>query len=160
MKKVYGILMAAMLFSAGSTFAQDKNIVQLAAETPALTTLVTALKAAGLAEALSGEGPFTVFAPTNKAFENLPAGVLESLLKPENKDQLVAVLTYHVIPATVMSTDLKDGQVAKSVQGEDVAVDLKKGVKINNATVTKADIKASNGVVHVIDAVILPPTMQ
>jgi uncharacterized surface protein with fasciclin (FAS1) repeats len=160
MKKVYGILMAAMLFAAGTTIAQDKNIVQLAAETPSLSTLVTAVKAAGLAEVLSGEGPFTVFAPTNKAFENLPDGVLESLLKPENKDKLIAVLTYHVVPAKVMSTDLKDGQKAKTVQGEEVVVDLKKGAKINNATVSKADIKASNGVVHVIDTVILPPSMQ
>jgi uncharacterized surface protein with fasciclin (FAS1) repeats len=125
-----------------------------------LSTLVTAVKAAGLVETLSGKGPFTVFAPTNAAFEALPAGTLESLLKPENKDQLVAVLTYHVIGAKVMSTDLKEGQKAKTVQGEEVTISLKGGASVNGAKVAMADVKASNGVVHVIDKVILPPSMK
>ncbi|WP_436514737.1 fasciclin domain-containing protein [Ekhidna sp. To15] len=140
--------------------AQDKNIVELAVGTESLSTLVTAVKAAGLVETLSGKGPFTVFAPTNDAFNSLPAGVLESLLKPENKDKLVAVLTYHVVGSKVMSTDLKDGMKAGTVQGDKITVDLKNGAKINDANVAKADIKASNGVVHVIDKVILPPSLK
>lgn len=140
--------------------AQDKNIVELAVGTESLSTLVTAVKAAGLVETLSSEGPFTVFAPTNEAFESLPAGVLEDLLKPENKDKLISVLTYHVIGASVMSGDLKDGMSATTVQGEEVTVDLTNGVKISGAEVISADIKASNGVVHVINQVILPPSMR
>lgn len=140
--------------------AQDKNIVELAVGTESLSTLVTAVKAAGLVETLSSEGPFTVFAPTNEAFGSLPAGVLEDLLKPENKDKLISVLTYHVIGASVMSGDLKDGMSAATVQGEEVTVDLTNGVKISGAEVISADIKASNGVVHVINQVILPPSMR
>ncbi|MBK8506174.1 MAG: fasciclin domain-containing protein [Saprospiraceae bacterium] len=140
--------------------AQDKNIVELAVGTESLSTLVTAVKAAGLVETLSSEGPFTVFAPTNDAFAALPEGVLADLLKPENKQALISVLTYHVIPAKVMSTDLSDGQSAATVQGESIRVDLSNGVKISGATVTAADIKASNGVVHVVNEVILPPSMQ
>lgn len=162
MKKYYGILMMAaiVVFSASTLSAQKKNIVELAAGTEQLSTLVTAVKAAGLVETLSSDGPFTVFAPTNEAFDALPEGVLESLLKPENKDQLIAVLTYHVIPALVASTDLEDGMTAATVQGENVKVSLKDGAKVNGANVAKADIKASNGMVHVIDAVILPPSMS
>jgi len=140
--------------------AQKKDIVDLAAGNKNLTTLVTAVKAAGLVETLKSEGPFTVFAPTNEAFANLPEGTLEMLLKPENKDALTKVLTYHVIPAKVMSTDLKSGMKAKTAEGEEIMVDLSKGVMINDATVRKADIKATNGVVHVIDKVILPPSMR
>lgn len=143
-----------------NTQAQDKNIVELAVGTESLSTLVTAVKAAGLVETLSGSGPFTVFAPTNDAFNNLPDGVLEMLLKPENKDKLVAVLTYHVVGSKVMSTDLKDGMKAGTVQGDKITVDLKNGVKINDSNVAKADIEASNGVVHVIDKVILPPSLK
>jgi len=136
----------------------EKDIVALAMETPSLSTLVQAVKAAGLVETLQGEGPFTVFAPTNKAFAALPEGTLENLLKPENKDQLVQVLTYHVVPAKVMSGDLSDGMKAGTVQGAEATVKMKgDAVMIDNATVQKADISASNGVVHVIDAVILPP---
>ncbi len=161
MKKAYGMMVVAlMIFASGSTFAQKQNIVELAAATPSLSTLVTAVKAAGLVETLSGAGPFTVFAPTNDAFAALPDGVLESLLKPENKDQLIAVLTYHVVPSAVMSNQLKDGQKVKTVQGESIAVDMKDGAKVENASVANADIKASNGVVHIVDAVILPPSMR
>jgi uncharacterized surface protein with fasciclin (FAS1) repeats len=154
---VLSVLVVGLSFSVK---AQDKNIVELAAGTESLSTLVTAVKAAGLVETLSGNGPFTVFAPTNEAFEALPEGTLESLLKPENKDQLVAVLTYHVISAKVMSTDLKEGQKAKTVQGEEVTISLKNGASVNGAKVATADIEASNGVVHVIDKVILPPSMK
>ncbi|HKL02347.1 MAG TPA: fasciclin domain-containing protein [Cryomorphaceae bacterium] len=162
MKNYYGIFMMVAVFalSFGDVTAQKKNIVELAAGNEQLSTLVTAVKAAGLVETLSSEGPFTVFAPTNKAFAALPEGVLASLLKPENKDQLVAVLTYHVIPASISSTDLKDGMTAATAQGENIMVDLRDGAKINGANVVKADIKASNGMVHVIDAVILPPSMS
>jgi uncharacterized surface protein with fasciclin (FAS1) repeats len=154
------LMIMSIFFIALSTNAQKKDIVELAAGNKNLTTLVTAVKAAGLVETLQSEGPFTVFAPTNDAFANLPEGTLDMLLKPENKDQLVKVLTYHVIPAKVMSTDLKNGMNAKTVEGEDIMVDLSKGVMVNNANVKKADIKASNGVVHVIDQVILPPSMS
>jgi uncharacterized surface protein with fasciclin (FAS1) repeats len=157
--RVFAITFVATMFSF-STFAQSKNIVELAAGTESLSTLVTAVKAAGLVETLQSAGPFTVFAPTNAAFAALPEGVLESLLKPENKDKLVAVLTYHVIGAKVMSTDLKEGQKAKTVQGEEVMISLKDGAKVNGANVASADIAASNGVVHVIDQVILPPSMK
>ncbi len=160
MRKLIALFTAMLMvafISATKVQAQDKDIVDLAVETDILSTLVEAVKAGGLVETLKGEGPFTVFAPTNDAFAALPEGTLESLLKPENKDQLVAVLTYHVVPASVMSTDLKDGMEASTAQGAKITVDLSDGVKINDANVVKADIKASNGVVHVIDKVILPP---
>ena len=142
-----------------SSQAQDKNIVELAVGTESLSTLVAAVQAAGLVDVLAGEGPFTVFAPTNEAFAALPAGTVETLLKPENKDQLIAILTYHVVPGKVMSTDLADGMKAATAQGEEITVDLSDGAKINQSTVIMADIKASNGVVHVIDQVILPPSL-
>ncbi len=156
---VTGFLVAALIISS-ELKAQDKNIVELAVGTESLSTLVAAVKAGGLVETLSGTGPFTVFAPTNDAFNNLPEGTLEMLLKPENKDKLVAVLTYHVVSGTVKSGDLKDKMKASTVQGEEISVDLSSGVKINAANVAAADIMASNGVVHVIDQVILPPSMQ
>jgi uncharacterized surface protein with fasciclin (FAS1) repeats len=135
------------------------DIVDLAISQENLSTLVAAVKAGGLVETLKGKGPFTVFAPTNEAFAALPAGTLESLLKPENKEQLVQILTYHVVSGKVMSTDLKDGMAAKTVQGGEVKIGISKdGVKVNDAKVTKADVNASNGVVHVIDKVILPPS--
>lgn len=154
------ILISVLLLIGANIYAQDKNIVELAAGVESLSTLVTAVKAAGLVETLSGDGPLTVFAPTNEAFAALPEGTLESLLKPENKAKLVAVLTYHVVGGSVMSTDLKNDMKAKTVQGEEITVDLSYGVKINNAKVSKADVKASNGVVHIIDKVILPPSMN
>lgn len=134
----------------------SKDIVDTAVAAGSFETLVAAVQAAGLVDTLKGEGPFTVFAPTDEAFAALPEGTVDTLLMPENKDQLVAVLTYHVIPGKVMSTDLTDGMTATSVQGGDLTVDLSDGVKINDATVTTADIEASNGVIHVVDAVILP----
>jgi uncharacterized surface protein with fasciclin (FAS1) repeats len=134
-----------------------KDIVGLAIETESLSTLVAALKAADLVSVLQGEGPFTVFAPTNEAFAALPAGTLESLLLPENKDQLIAILTYHVVGGKIMSTDLADGMKAATVNGAEVTITTMGGAKVNGANVVAADVLASNGVVHVIDAVILPP---
>lgn len=153
-------LSLVVVFMSLSVQAQKKNIVELAVGTESLSTLVTAVKAGGLVETLSGKGPFTVFAPTNDAFAALPDGVLDMLLKPENKDKLIAVLTYHVVSGKVMSTDLEDGMTAATVQGEEITVNLEGGASINGANVAKADIKASNGVVHVIDQVILPPSMK
>jgi uncharacterized surface protein with fasciclin (FAS1) repeats len=133
------------------------TIVDVAAGAPQFSTLVAAVKAAGLVDTLSGAGPFTVFAPTNDAFSKLPSGTLDSLLKPENRDKLRAILLYHVVAGTVKSTDLKDGDV-KTANGEAVKIGLAGGtVKVNDATVTKADIPASNGVIHVIDTVLIPP---
>lgn len=150
-----------MFLSMGVSKAQSKNIVELAMGNENLSTLVAAVKAGGLVETLQGDGPFTVFAPTNEAFAALPAGTLEMLLKPENKDKLVAILTYHVVPGKVMSSNLSNGQKAKTVQGENVMVDISYGnVKISGAKVVTADVAASNGVVHVIDKVILPPSMK
>lgn len=133
-----------------------KDIVDTAVGAGSFGTLVAAVQAAGLVETLKGEGPFTVFAPTDDAFAALPAGTVEELLKPENKDQLIAVLTYHVVPGKVMSTDLADDMSAATVQGGMITIDLDNGVMVNDATVTTADIETSNGVIHVIDKVILP----
>ncbi|MEQ9055297.1 MAG: fasciclin domain-containing protein [Roseovarius confluentis] len=143
---------------AGSVFAggHSKDIVDTAVEAGTFTTLVAAVEAAGLVETLKGEGPFTVFAPTDEAFAALPAGTVEDLLKPENKDQLTAILTYHVVPGKVMSGDLTDDMAATTVQGSDIMIDLDNGVMVDDATVVSADIETSNGVIHVIDKVILP----
>ena len=133
-----------------------KNIVEIASENTDFSTLVAAVVAAGLADTLSGDGPFTVFAPTNEAFAKLPAGTVEDLLKPENKDKLAGILTYHVVAGKVMSKDLSDGQKAATVNGQEVTVTIADGVKVDTATVTTADLEASNGVIHVIDSVIMP----
>ena len=134
-----------------------KTIVETAVASPDHTTLVTALKAAGLVETLSGAGPFTVFAPTNAAFAKLPAGTVETLVKPESKAKLTGILTYHVVAGAVKAADLKDGQKVKTLQGEELTVAIKDGkVSINGATVTAADLPNSNGVIHVVDAVLMP----
>lgn len=148
---------AATTAFAAPAFAQDADIVDTAIAAGDFTTLVAAVQAAGLVETLKGDGPFTVFAPTDEAFAALPEGTVEDLLLPENKEQLAAVLTYHVVPGKVMSTDLTNGMTAASVQGSDVTIMTEGGVKVNDANVTTADIEASNGVIHVIDAVIMPP---
>ncbi|WP_048922875.1 fasciclin domain-containing protein [Rufibacter radiotolerans] len=136
-----------------------KDIVALASETPSLSTLVQALKAADLVGALQGTGPFTVFAPTNEAFAALPAGTLESLLKPENKQKLIDVLTYHVVEGNVKSTDLTNNMMPKTLNGATLKVMLHtNSVMINDATVTMPNVAATNGVVHVIDKVLLPPS--
>ena len=137
--------------------AMDKDIVDTAVGAGSFTTLVAAVQAAGLVETLKGPGPFTVFAPTDAAFAALPAGTVEDLLKPENKDKLAAILTYHVVPGKVMSTDLTEGMKAATVQGGEVTITLDGGAKVNGAVISAADVAASNGVIHVIDSVILPP---
>ncbi len=136
----------------------EETIVAIASGDSTFSTLVAAIEAAELAETLSGEGPYTVFAPTDEAFAALPEGTVEELLKPENKDQLVQLLTYHVVPAKVLSTEIQPGAV-ETVQGEplEIAVDAEtNAVKVNDATVVQTDIVGSNGVIHAIDAVILP----
>jgi uncharacterized surface protein with fasciclin (FAS1) repeats len=135
------------------------DIVAVASGNPDFSTLVSAVQAAGLVETLQGEGPFTVFAPTNDAFAKVPADVLEKLLKPENKDALAAVLTYHVLSGKVMAADVAAGDVA-SVQGDNITITTEGGVKVNEANVIATDVAASNGVIHVIDAVILPPSLD
>lgn len=134
----------------------SKTVVEIAAGAEDFSTLVAAVKAAGLAETLSGKGPFTIFAPTNEAFAKLPAGTVESLLKPENKEKLVAILTYHVVAGKVMAADVKSGKVA-TVNGKEVTIEVKDGaVTVDSAKVVKTDLEGSNGVIHVIDSVILP----
>ena len=152
-----------MAVAAAATFAtpvfaggHSKDIVDTAVGAGTFNTLVAAVTAAGLVDTLKGEGPFTVFAPTDDAFSALPEGTVESLLLPENKDQLVAILTYHVVPGKVMSTDLTDGMTAATVQGGMITIDLENGVMVNDANVTTAEIAAATGVIHVIDKVILP----
>ncbi|MFM7135865.1 MAG: fasciclin domain-containing protein [Planctomycetota bacterium] len=137
--------------------AEAKDIVDTAVAAGDFSTLVAAVKAAGLVETLKGDGPFTVFAPTDAAFAKLPEGTVASLLKPENKDKLVAILTYHVVPGKVMAADVVKLTEAKTVQGKAAKVKVDGGtVMIDGAKVVKTDIPCSNGVIHVIDAVILP----
>jgi uncharacterized surface protein with fasciclin (FAS1) repeats len=132
------------------------TIVEVASSTEGFSTLVTAVSAAGLVDTLNGEGPFTVFAPTDDAFAALPAGVLDALLLPENKDVLTQILTYHVVPGQVMAADVTDGEVA-TVEGQSVTLSTADGVTVNGAKVIQADVVTSNGVIHAIDAVLLPP---
>ncbi len=143
---------AAPAFAGG----HSKDIVDTAVSAGSFETLVAAVQAAGLVETLKGEGPFTVFAPTDEAFAALPEGTVEELLKPENKDQLTAILTYHVVPGKVMSGDLSNNMMATTVQGTDVTIMTEGGVKVDGASVVTADVEASNGVIHIIDTVILP----
>ena len=145
--------------SATSATVALHDIVDTAVAAGSFTTLVAAVTAAGLVETLKGTGPFTVFAPTDAAFALLPAGTVENLLKPENKDKLVSILTYHVLPGKVLSADIAGKTLhVKTVQGADVAVDATNGVTVGGANVVTADIDATNGVIHVIDAVIMPPS--
>lgn len=176
MKKVFAVAIAAALTLAAcgsddtaseDTVAEDTvaeevaagDIVAVAVGNPDFATLVAALTAAGLVETLQGAGPFTVFAPTEAAFAALPEGLLAKLLLPENVAVLTAILTYHVVPGMVMSTDITAGDVA-TVEGSTVALTTDMGVMVNGATVIAADVAASNGVIHVIDAVIVPPTVD
>ena len=138
--------------------AAEKDIVDTAVDAGQFNTLAAALTAAGLVETLKGAGPFTVFAPNDAAFAKLPAGTVDTLLKPENKDQLVAVLTYHVVPGKVMAADVVNVNEAKTVNGAMITVKVDGDtVMINDATVVATDVAASNGVIHVIDTVLLPP---
>jgi uncharacterized surface protein with fasciclin (FAS1) repeats len=153
------IALTASTMLAAPAFADghSKDIVDTAVGAGSFTTLVAAVQAAGLVDTLKGPGPFTVFAPTDEAFAALPAGTVEDLLKPENLAKLQAVLTYHVVAGKVMSGDLSNGMTAATVQGADITIMTEGGVKVNGANVVTADIEATNGVIHVIDAVILPP---
>ncbi len=135
------------------------DIVETAIAAGSFTTLVAAVTAAGLVETLQGTGPFTVFAPNDDAFAKLPAGTVEELLKPENKEQLVSILTYHVVPGAVLSKDIEGRTLdVATVQGANVSIDASNGVMVSGATVVTADIATSNGVIHVIDTVIMPPS--
>lgn len=145
--------------SATEEEAPTNNIVETAVATGSFQTLVAAVQAADLVDTLSGAGPFTVFAPTDAAFANLPDGTVESLLLPENKDQLVSILSYHVVAGNVMSDQVTGLSKATTVQGADLDIAVVDGaVQINSATVVQADVLASNGVIHVIDSVLLPPS--
>ena len=157
LRRTYLAITAAALI-AGPALADghSKDIVDTAVEAGSFTTLVAAVEAAGLVDTLKGEGPFTVFAPTDDAFAALPEGTVAELLKPENKDKLTAILTYHVVPGKVMSGDLTNNMMADTAQGGQVTIMTEGGVTVDGANVVTADIEASNGVIHVIDAVILP----
>jgi uncharacterized surface protein with fasciclin (FAS1) repeats len=153
-------LAATVVFGTSTAaLAVDKDIVDTAAGAGNFTTLVAAVTAAGLVETLKGPGPFTVFAPNDEAFKALGATV-DDLLKPENKDKLVSILTYHVVPGKVMSADLKDGMETATVNGETVMIDLDNGAMVDDAKVVTPDIEATNGVIHVIDKVILPDSAK
>lgn len=147
---------AASKSASASSCPAAKDLVAVAADAENFKTLVAAVKAAGLMETLQGEGPFTVFAPTDEAFAKLPAGTVENLLKPENKDKLVSILKYHVVPGKVMAADVKTMD-AKTAQGQSVKLNVSDaGVTVNGAKVVKTDLLAANGVIHVIDSVIMP----
>jgi uncharacterized surface protein with fasciclin (FAS1) repeats len=163
MKSVSHILVAAAAavtlgFGMQAGAGMKKDIVDTAVEAGDFNTLVAAVEAAGLVETLKGDGPFTVFAPTDAAFAKLPDGTVENLLKPENRDQLVAILTYHVVPGKVMSADIAGKAMeAETVEGDALSIDATgSSVMIDEATVTAVDIEASNGVIHVIDTVVIP----
>ena len=158
MKKIFALVCGAAVGLASSVgFAFDKNIVDTAVEAGKFKTLAAALGAAGLVDAVKGPGPFTVFAPTDEAFAKLPKGTVETLLKPENKAKLAAILTYHVVPGKVMAKDVVGLAGAKSLNGQRIDIKVDGGkVKVDGANVTATDIACSNGVIHIIDAVILP----
>jgi transforming growth factor-beta-induced protein len=163
MKKMYGLMVVlvltlTMVFVPVVRAAEDKDIVDTAVSAGTFNTLVAAVKAAGLVETLKSPGPFTVFAPTDEAFAKLPKGTLDDLLKPENKEKLAGILTYHVVSGKVMAADVVKLKKAKTVQGSEVKITVKAGkVKVDKANVVKTDITTSNGVIHVIDAVMMPP---
>jgi uncharacterized surface protein with fasciclin (FAS1) repeats len=150
-----GAIAVSTLALSAQAYAAD--IVDTAVAAGSFKTLVAAVQAAGLVDTLKGAGPFTVFAPSDEAFAKLPAGTVEDLLKPENKDKLVAILTYHVVPGKVMAADVAGKEtMAKSVQGSEIKVNGMDGVMVDGAKVVTADIAADNGVIHVIDSVIMP----
>jgi uncharacterized surface protein with fasciclin (FAS1) repeats len=150
----FAVVLSTSVFAVA---AEKKDIVDTAVGAGSFKTLVAAVQAAGLVDTLKGKGPFTVFAPTDEAFAKLPKGTVESLLKPENKEKLIAILTYHVVPGKVMAKDVVKLTEAKTVQGSAVKIAAKDGkVSVDGANVVKADIETSNGVIHVIDSVILP----
>ncbi len=153
-------LVTAFAFVVPAFAGDKKDIVDTAVGAGSFKTLVAAVKAADLVDTLKGEGPFTVMAPTDEAFAKLPEGTIDNLLKPENKDKLIAILKYHVIPGKVLAADVVklDGQDVKTAEGDMAKISVKDGgVMVNNAKVVKTDIECTNGVIHVIDTVILPP---
>ncbi len=157
LNKSMAVAVAGIVLVGASAFAQEKDVVDTAVAAGSFTTLATALQAAGLVETLKGAGPFTVFAPTDAAFAKLPAGTLADLLKPENKAKLRAILTYHVVSGKVMASQVTKMKSAKTVNGESLKITVKSGnVMVNNAKVVSTDIETSNGVIHVIDTVLLP----
>ncbi|HSK08711.1 MAG TPA: fasciclin domain-containing protein [Vicinamibacterales bacterium] len=156
-RTTFAVVAGAALVAGAAQAQQQKDIVQTAVSAGSFNTLAAALTAADLVDTLKGSGPFTVFAPTDEAFAKLPAGTVENLLKPENKEQLKAVLTYHVVPGKVMASQVTGLKSAKTVNGQELKIAVRDGkVMVDNAQVTKTDIAASNGVIHVIDTVVLP----
>ena len=154
---IVSIAVIALSVSIGAASATSKNIVETAVQSGKFNTLVAAIKAAGLVNTLNGKGPFTVFAPSDTAFSKLPTGTVDGLLMPENKAKLVSILAYHVIPGKVMAGDIAGKKISvKTVQGSEISVDAMYGVKINDSNVVSADIAATNGVIHVIDKVLIP----
>lgn len=157
LRKLSAVVITSLTLIFGSTSSFADDIVDTAVANGQFTTLVAAVQAAGLVETLKGDGPFTVFAPTDAAFAALPAGTIESLLKPENKAQLTSILTYHVVAGKVMSGDISGKSLmVASLEGSELSVDATDGVTIDGASVIIADIETSNGVIHVIDAVVMP----
>ncbi len=160
MKRIYVMICSALLlasFSSSAFAGPRKDIVDTAVAAGNFKTLATALQAAGLVDTLKGPGPFTVFAPTDEAFAKLPAGTLEDLLKPENKQKLISILTYHVVAGKVLAKDVVKLHEAKTLNGQEVKIRVEDGkVKVDDATVIKTDIQCTNGVIHVIDSVLLP----
>ena len=157
LRRISFAIFAVLPMAFASIPAKAQDIVDTAIAAGQFNTLVAAVQAAGLVDVLKGDGPFTVFAPTDDAFAALPEGTVENLLKPENKDQLVAVLTYHVVPGKFMSSDIAGEKTeVASVEGSELSVDATDGVKVDGAVVVAADIETTNGVIHVIDQVVLP----
>jgi len=162
--KITAVLMMALLTVvayAGGSYKKKQDIVDTAIAAGSFNTLVAAIKAAGLVDTLKGKGPFTVFAPTDEAFAKLPAGTVENLLKPENKDQLAAILTYHVVSGKVKAKNVVNMTSATTVEGSDITIAVKDGTVVLNddSQVINTDIKTSNGLIHVIDTVIMPPSL-
>jgi transforming growth factor-beta-induced protein len=157
-QSVVAVIAAALLWNASvGSAAEKKDIVDTAVAAGSFKTLATALKAAGLIEALKGKGPFTVFAPTDEAFAKLPPGTVETLLEPDNKEKLISILKYHVVPGRVYSEDAVAAKKATTLQGGDLSIIVSDGqAMVNGAKIVATDIDASNGVIHVIDSVILP----
>jgi len=156
--RCFALAVAVAMMAVSSAQAADppKDIVDTAVAAGSFKTLAAALKAADLVATLKGDGPFTVFAPTDEAFAKLPKGTLEDLLKPENKAKLAGILTYHVVSGKVMAADVVKLKMAKTVQGQELKIDAKDGVKVDGAKVVKTDIACTNGVIHVIDTVVMP----
>lgn len=170
-------MLSLLIFAFTSKMRSDKTISEMVAENQDLSTLLTALKAADLVETLKGDGPYTVFAPSNEAFNNLPSGKLDELLKPENKEELAKLLKYHVVSGELYASDLEDGQMLETLSGDKIKISLMDNsmddenedmddssstatVKVNNANVTTKDLVASNGVIHIIDAVVMPSDLE